>query len=431
MLYLWYAMIRRILNYIGIILIATMTMTFLMWAVYLIPAEKIRPNVAQSVKYRVIPSDVPYNLYGLGLDYFTDPLMFNNVTFLGRKPLTDAMLNPRSIKVEDWRPYDNLILSLDMTTLDDAQVVDYGRYWHGYLIFLKPLFVFFNLQQIRFFNLCLQLVLFLIGLRLIYKRLGVRYCFCFLAAITFLNPLSSWQCMSYNNVMNVLFSAVLWVLLDKNPNNKYMFFIIGMVTIIFDCLSFPLVTLGFPLILFISLYERSFKENIVCVIENSFLWCLGYALMMMAKWGAATLLTGQNILQDGWQNVLYRTYDVSEFGEPLSLTMIIDTWRLNLSIIAKQSSLVVAVVFLASVALSYFYRPYKFYKNPKALIFLGIFCMPFVWYGILVNHSLIHSHWTYKILSVSIYALLTAIVCCLKISQIKENHKKRKSRKAV
>ena len=69
------------------------------------------------------------------------------------------------------------------------------------------------------------------------------------------------------------------------------------------------------------------------------------------------------------------------------------------------------IVFIA--ALLYF--GYWLYKNYKRLDFHGnaftdavLFCglLPFIWYGLIQNHSYIHDFFTYRALGITVFAVL-------------------------
>ena len=412
--------IKSIYLYVWFIVVVALLMMTLMWSVYLIPVEKIRENARFSVSEIDVSQKVyDLSLYGLATDWFTDPLILNNASFLGKNAFLDAILNPRVEKEAPEDQWLNFRLAVNVSSLAEFRVVPYPRFWHGYLLFLKPLLVFFDLGGIRYINLVLQLSLLLIILYLMYKRLGFRHCVAFLAAMCFINPVTSWMCLEYANVVNVMLLATLWVLLNKNSDDNYMFFMIGVITILFDFLTFPLVTLGIPLILYLCLYKRGFKEDIRCVVKNSLLWLIGYAGMLFSKWGLATLLTDYNVIQDGLENVLRRTYGITENGGVLSDVTVSRSILSNVAVVWNRNTMIVLGVALALILISYVFSLYvlKIKYRPKinlrALVLLGVGVMPFVWYSVLVQHSIVHPHWTYKILTVTIYAVLSAFVCCL------------------
>lgn len=406
---------KSVFLYVWFIVVFSSMLMCLMYSVYLIPVEKIRPNVAKSVVQISAKPIFSFYSFGGAQDTFTDTLMLNEVSFWGRDPLQDALLNPRVEPHGRWDQYGDLVIGLNTQGLQNLPIIDYGRYVHGYLLFLKPLFVFCDLQTIRKINLFLHAILLALVLFLLCRRLNFKYSLAYLFSIFFLNPLTTWQCLVYSIDVNITLLATLWVLLNKNPNNRYMFFIIGAV-VVFDFPCFPLLSLGMPLIIYICLYERSFKENIKCVVKNSLLWGAGYAGMMVCKWILATLLTDQNIILDGWQNVLYRMN-----GEQETLPFL-TALKVNLAEYYHIETIWCFLLFVISIVILYFIRPYRLKITSKVLIILGIGLMPFVWYIAMRNHSFIHHFFTYRILIVSIYAVFTALVCCL---QNKESEKNR------
>ena len=416
----------RIFYYIGFIVVVALLMMCLMWSVYQIPVYKIRENAKSSVSiFDLTPKPTEV------VDIATDARMLNEAAFLGISD-KDFLLNPRIHYVEF--PLFSLDISMDKTgwerlnikklprfiyqniwTRPEGKVwVDfYPRFWHGYLLFLKPLLMFFDLQGIRYINLLFQCGLLCAILYLMYKRLGFKHCVAFVTAMCFLNPITSWMCLEYANVVNVMLLATLWVLLNKNPDDKYMFFVIGAGTILFDFLTFPLVTLGVPLIVYISLYERGFEGDVKCVIKNSFLWLFGYAGMLFSKWVLATLFTDYDVLEDGWQNILHRLYGTTENGGYLLDVTIFSSIMFNLRAFFYTSSVYYLGVFVFFIGGILLFKKCKIKGNLGGLVLFFVGLMPFFWYSVLVNHSIIHSYlFTHKILVITVYAILSAIVCC-------------------
>ena len=399
---------RSVFLYGWFIVLVSLLLLCLMWSVYLIPIEKIRANVSKSVDQVPTLLFADIHSYRIHKDNFTDSLMLNETSFWGREPLYDALLNPRVEPRGRLNQLGNLKSSVITSGLENIPIIDYGRYWHGYLLFLKPLTVFCDLQTIRIINLFVHVILLLSVLILLYRRLDFRYSFAYFCAFLFLNPEITWQCLQYATSVNMMLLASLWILLARNPSDRYIFFIVGAITSVFDFLTFPLVTLGFPLIIYICLYDRSFKNNVACVIKNSLLWGLGYVGMFLGKWILATVLTHQNVLLDGWENFLYRVGETEEraaFGQAV---------QRNILEIYHVETLYFFVIFLFGLIFSYFIKPYRFLLSAKSLIVLGIGLMPFVWYAFLTNHSAVHHFMTYRILAITICALFTSVVCCIK-----------------
>ncbi len=71
-------------------------------------------------------------------------------------------------------------------------------------------------------------------------------------------------------------------------NLMLYFFVVGMVENFFDFLTYPIITLGIPLIVLLWLKIRDesadLKENMIFTVKSSVSWGLGYALTWIAKW---------------------------------------------------------------------------------------------------------------------------------------------------
>ena len=411
------AILKRFCIYLWFVIVMVCTMVLLMWGVYSISIEKIKPNAvksAETISVTPVNSRKSYKIPGMYFDTWTDSRMINMASFLGQYgAFKDSLLAPRMHY--DFIPYINVLCAVKSNNTDGGEIRYYPRFWQGWLIFLKPLLIFFDLAQIRIINGIVQLMLLMFVLFLMYKKLGIRYCLAFVTSILFLNPVNSWKCLEFATDVNIMLLASLWVLLNKNPHDNYMFFIIGIVTISFDWLTYPLITLGIPLIIYILLHKRNFKDNIKCVVKNSFLWLLGYALMWSSKWGVATIFTEENILNDVLSSILHRSYGIwpTDGGLTSSDITYSNAIIVNFKQIFCEGSFYYIGCFIASMLIYYVFKPFKFIKNIQALIILGIGCMPFVWYAVLINHSVHHSWMAHKILVITIYAVLSAVVCCL------------------
>jgi len=418
------------------IIIASLAMMLLLYAVYLIPVEKIKER--QDSPYltflRMTKETYNPNFSGMKIDVATDARMVNMAIMPRYKDtLQDALLNPRMhytakpeysllFALNEKQLTNKKLANLPVTLSDFQKGVDlpndvvridlYPRYWHSWLIFLKPLLMIFDIKQIKIIHLLLQIGLLLAVLCLMYKRLGFKYDLALITALCFLNPLITWQCLVFAIDVNIMLLALLWVLLNKNPNNKYIFFITG-TAIVFNFHCYPLLTLGIPLITHICLYNRSFIENIKCVLKNSLLWIFGYVGMQSTKWILASIFTPYNILAHSWQHVLHRLRGNFEIGNYVGGITYQNTLLHNFYEYQYKSTLYYLAFFILTLIIAYFIKPYKIQYNKKLFIILGIGLMPFVWYFVLMQHTFIHHFFTHKTLIVTIYALLTAIVCCM------------------
>ena len=85
--------------------------------------------------------------------------------------------------------------------------------------------------------------------------------------------------------------------LSRSVGLPVFFALIGLFVNYFDLLTFPVVSLSFPLILLIALETKTtisfgglMREALLCCVG----WALGYACMWMLKWGLNFLVLGQD-----------------------------------------------------------------------------------------------------------------------------------------
>ncbi len=127
---------------------------------YLIPRDDMRENVRKS-------SEILHN-EGLGaciweeigetaLDVYTDGLILN-VSYTETKDGVRDILSGTYVEVDGKNPMESLYETAVLSN-EGYTVKNYGRYWHGYQIILRPLLCFFTYSDIRQINMILQLML--------------------------------------------------------------------------------------------------------------------------------------------------------------------------------------------------------------------------------------------------------------------------------
>ena len=133
-----------------------------------------------------------------------------------------------------------------------ADMNDYGRYWHGYVAILRPIFYFMDYWDYLLVNSFAQLfVMGCVGYA-IYKATGQkRYLLAFFCSCAFLTPAATAMSLQNSPVFYVAMLGSLFVLLktdwilEKN-RRYYLFLFLGIVTCYFDFLTYPLLSFAFP-----------------------------------------------------------------------------------------------------------------------------------------------------------------------------------------
>ena len=389
--------------------------TLFVIASHLIPSSAISNNTAQSAKVLqqegLYPKFLNFKLFQM--DNFTDAYMlYLSLSADSSNPVESAMMN-YFYSSEDFHDhsYYKLAIDIENLALNQSEHFDkesYGRYWHGYQVFLRPILTVFNYSQIRIINYILFSILLIACTRLIYKKIGNAIAALFIFSLILINfpivPLS----MQFSTVFYIAFVAIILILtkrkiLEKKENVFCFFFIIGAVTSYFDFLTAPLIALGLPLII----YQLSIQDNdnkYLTTIRLSVLWGFGYALLWASKWVIAYVLTDINPFADVMQAAEMRSsnlYKGMEMTIPKVFTFIWES--------ASDAHLAWlfygTIVLLVGFLIIYFARLLKnkniFWKYGWLLLIAA--SVP-AWYLLLRNHSIQHFWFTWRALLVSLFS---------------------------
>ena len=207
---------HHILISIICIISAIITGSLLMIAVYSLPVSNIRKNVSRSLDIYTTEGDYyswAPEISSAQLDNFTDTLMLNIASFKGNGSVINQAMNNSYITYDDE---DSKSLTLAKALSDDsingAVIVDYPRYWHGYLIWLKPLLCFMTMSDIRILLMCFQLILAVYLIIEIYQKSSVKTAFPIGLALLCLNPVSTALCMQYACIYTLTLTSILVML---------------------------------------------------------------------------------------------------------------------------------------------------------------------------------------------------------------------------
>lgn len=387
----------------------------LMIAVYMLPTGRMKGHIANSddiFNYEGIYPQIIGGYKSSQLDNYTDALMYATAIHESSgNAVHDAMVNARYEYADD-----NMVQSLndyanDVHSKDDLKYeILYPRYWHGYLVILKPLLVLFDVGEIRMMNLVVQGSLLVLLLYLIRKKLGERYQLPVILMVAVLNPVVLPLSLQFSWVyyVSLIGSVVLLMMkkLTRKKNDILFFLIIGMLTSYVDLLTYPLITLGLPLVLYLLMDENeNWKGQLMKVVKCSFIWAVGYAVMWCGKWILCGVLGGNNLASDVTSEILFRVSMTGESEETLTIGMVLDR---NFGVLFKWPYLLLLLLFLGSCFLL---RRKNHQKGigwqqqlVKVLPYLAVMLLPVFWLIVLSNHSWVHYWFTYRELSVAVLA---------------------------
>ena len=395
---------RLLLLLLGGVLLSTL----LMLGVYALPAAPAREHVRASAELLGEEGLVSYAIPGYApsrLDNFTDALMLSGAVLAPYDTLSEnAML------CERFSGYDPLFALLRFLDGDAPKTEPYSRYWHGYLVVLKPLLFFFSVGSIRYLFSALGILLALLLAGKLFRgpggRGGVLALFALLAALC---PPALMDSLHYAPCpLIALFSGLLLPQKFRRAPAPAYFLLIGMATAFFDFLTFPILTLVLPLSLYaIQSEEPRLSRLLPPLFMAAAAWCLGYAGLWAGKWAAGSLLTGRNLMTDALRTLETRTAARDVEGDAVS---IFSGFFACLRVLFSPIS--AAALLCALAALLPFSLRARFVQGEgggaKRLCLLLIAALPVLWTLAACNHSLEHSFFAYRTLAASFFPLTLA-----------------------
>lgn len=426
-------MLKTVLKYVFIFIVTMIILVGLLFLSSLIPSSSLQQNIKESSEF--------LNNYGekeqikaLGkeetLFLFTDAIMLNIAYSIDSTHPYEAMLLDRKNYIPGQTQnfhgeiekhigtspnytdeYGNTFQVAELYGLMHGEnIVDsyeYTRYWHGYLIFLRPLLTIISIEGIRNLLFVLTIVLSLVALFLIVKRLNLITAIIYLLSFLAINLYVICNSMNEITTFIIALIAVIFLLLKRGKfkNPASVFLVIGMCTSFFDLLTTPLVTLGLtlPIYVLLNLKDSNKKLYIDC-IKICVAWAIGYGLCWALKWIITDITLGKHILADAISQALYRTGDIIGAG-------LFDIFKVNLgklgNYIIRGLFIVLAIYAVIGAVKEIYLKKRKKQQTEKveilkALIFVIIVIFPFIWYAVLKNHSYVHSFFVYRILIITI-----------------------------
>ena len=383
-------------------------------AVYKIPVDKMWSNVQESVKtfereglYFPVQESINSRL-----DNFTDSFMVNNVISSGQiSDLDDAMENYR-VSVKGGTNIDALSAYIHN---DQYSLWSYGRYWHGYLVLLKPLFLIFNYSQIRSINTFFHIMLMCAVCIGLVKRGKGKFCIPLAVAWYVLCPPAVMLSLQFSSVFNITFAACLVILLfhEHFEKRSYVpfFLIVGAITSFLDLLTYPVLTVLIPLTLILIIRQNnsaSFLKTTKDIVAYGASWGIGFLAMWAGKWILATMLTDNNVLLKALDQIKLRTSNTSSGNETIAITTGLAKCIETLLIPPVQFILLVCLI--VSVLILIKNRKHISCRFVSIYPFVFISIIPIIWLLITNNHSSIHFWFTYRNLAATVFALYSGIL---------------------
>lgn len=148
-------------------------------------------------------------------------------------------------------------------------------------------------------------------------------------------------------------------------------------------------------------------STIMYIICNSIYWSFGYVGLWCGKFVACSLLTDYNAIKGAIESIMFRA-GLGDIADKYDTSVVL---AIKSNIDALINWQTVALVLLISVGAVVMhvkdYRRHIPKKEAISICLVGL--MPFVWYVVTSNHSVIHSYFTYRELGIVWFAIMTMV----------------------
>lgn len=358
-------------------------------------------------------------------DNYADTILLNVSWNMGRRG------NPILGSLDTWY-YDGGELGesvgLYLAVTDEAARpnVDYSRYWHGTAMFVRLFHLFTDVEGIKLLGfgviLLSSLVTAAILVRHRHRELAAAVLLS-MAAVQIWNVRLSLEYEPMFVICFLLCPVYLWTERNHPRYLTCLCLACGVTTAFFDFLTTETAAVLFPLILTVAVREEEgrlggLRENVKLLVLCGISWLWGYGGTFLAKWTAASLITGENKFLAAFSSVGERVAGSlpGDAGQSF-LARIPMAVAANLTMLfggeaRVELSRVAGGLILSSLCLgSVLYLFCRKRESTAALRLLGILGgVVFLRYMVLSNHSYLHEFFTYRALISPIMAVLSGII---------------------
>lgn len=405
--------LRRAVKAAGLILGCAAAGYLLLVLAYCLPTGRMVSHVRQSAAVFENEGQHPQLAAGYDsayLDNYSDAVMLKEAIYTGPQPPPQKAVANYLAWGQDQAA--SLLRLLDTGAPDE--VYAYSRYWHGYLILLKPLLLVFDYGELRLLNAMAQLLLVAAVLACA-VRAGRGWLVLPLATTyALLLPPVLAASLHYSGTVCIAFAALLPLMgrLRAGRGVGGLFVFLGCLTCYWDLISTPLLTLGLPLAVWAAWRRGPAGPRLAGAVRYSVGWGAGYLGLWVCKWGLAALALGPGAITEALQVVRLRTSAAAEGG--MTLSALAPLLR-NLGVYARPLYLAL----LAAVAVWYAAHWRAGLDAARlraaALPLLAVACLPVLWCLAAKNHCWEHWYYTHRIFAISWLCATALPACALKI----------------
>lgn len=396
----------------------------------MIPNAALRDNMEQSaLSYRTKEAFSFENGQRMNAvsDNYADAILLNISWNMG--------IGDPAIASLDTKYYDGEALGESIglyLTVMDAGVkpnTQYTRYWHGSAAFVRLMHLVTDVRGMKYCGAVAAGVLVAFSVFVLVRRGHVLLALALLASLATVQIWNIRLSLEYQPVFLICFLLTPLYLWLEQYGDRYLVVLSaagGVLTAFFDFLTAEMVVILVPLILVVAVREAEehlgeLRKNICLLFCCGIFWLGAYGGTFLAKWTAASLVTGENQFRAAIRSAGER-FGGSLAGEGPENPLL----RLPAALAANLTALggggarvdlrcaAGVLLIAAAVAGSAWYLFRKAGQKDVAgrlLLLLG--AMVFLRYLVLNNHSYLHAFFTYRALlspALALYAWMALLI---------------------
>lgn len=379
-----------------------------------LPNENIKKNVEKSaIYYNECGNDFSRVIKGNRstiLDHYSDSILLGIAYSIDNEHPFKSVVSADYYRDNMQRGFENLS---EQVLNKQENNTSYERYWHGSLIWVRFLLLFTDIKGIYIINGVLMAILFTILVCLLIKKhaygLFVAMLLGGITTYSYLAPLALESTWTY---LIMLIASIAIVAADNHKKDDYIipiFIITGVITNFTDFLTAETMTLTMPLIVFA--YLKKSDYNLKRYIKCMGAWLLAYCAMWFTKWCIAAIILNKSIASVAYDSIVLRTVgDKSTLG---TKELLKSSFKKNIRALypLNMGGKGIMIVILLIVIAIYFSIVFQKKEINAGYIcsLLVIFCVPYIRYLILHEHSATHYFHTYRaqISTVTVLTLIT------------------------
>lgn len=415
-------MTKKITVHLAAFFAAIAVMWGLLVLTSIIPNEKIYEGLMESADYYGNTEAFSFENSGRlcnVADNYADAILLNILWNIDSSHPVYSSLDTKYYSGEELGVNYGLYAALNGVAPD----TDYSRYWHGSVIFIRPLMAFMSARGVKAVGLAAVIILAAVCCGILVKK---RQCFAAAALAVSLCCVHVWNVgmsLEYIPMFIVTMAmCILYVLLEKKGDIyvTVLSVIGGAAAAFFDFLTAETLSILLPLLLVVIIRysdDRLEENGLPLVIKSGCCWGAAYLMTFIVKWAAASAVTGENKFVSAIHSAEVRIDGETDMSLPMQ---IISAPLANLSTLFGGDvrvdggrialGLILTVLISGSICLLLGSK-----KPPKADITIAVLgLVPYLRYIVLSNHSYLHEYFTYRAQAATVMALCALVWLCIR-----------------